>query len=271
MWNTFEPLPNNTGGSMNIQSYSAALSLPEREDYGMLRIDHDFGDKWRFFGAYRIYNDILPSTNQIDIGGLLPGDKLGVPRSVSSNPTLPRYMVAGLTGTITPHLINEFHGSYLLNRWFWQRQGVTNALSSVPAGIEFADSHYNCLCPLNMDTQDSRKRVWNGHDWNYSDTLNWVKGTHYMQFGGTMIHWWDHHVRDDQVVAGLPEMVYQITKASGLKMTSPGPVPGGPSFIYRPVGLVLAKTALGIRRTRRSWASSGRKRSYLCAAGMTFT
>ena len=233
MWNKYEPLPNdanyssNGGDTLNTQGYRAALSLPEREDYGMLRIDHDFGDKWRFFGSYRIYNDILPSTNQIDIGGLLSGNKLGVPKSVSSNPTLPRYVVAGLTGTVTPHLINEFHFSYLLNRWFWQRQGVTNALSSVPAGIEFSDSHYACLCPLNMDTQNSRNRVWNGHDWNYSDTLNWVKGTHYMQFGGTMIHWWDHHVRDDQVVAGLPDMVYQLTKASGLVMSS----------TYRPAGL----------------------------------
>jgi hypothetical protein len=225
-WNKYEPLPNdpsyiaNGADALNIQGYRAPLSLPEREDYGMFRLDHDFGDKWRFFGSYRIYNDILPSTNQIDIGGLLPGDKLGVPSSVSSNPTLPRYVVAGLTGSITPRLINEFHFSYLLNRWFWQRQGVTNALSNVPAGIEFADSHYGCLCPLNMDTQDSRNRVWNGHDWNYSDTISWVKGTHYMQFGGTMIHWWDHHVRDDQVVAGLPQLVDQLNLGTGLVMSS---------------------------------------------------
>lgn len=232
-WNKYEPLPNdlNAGDTLNTQGYRAALSLPEKEDYGMLRIDHDFGDKWRFFGSYRIYNDILPSTNQIDIGGLLSGDKVGVPRSASSNPTLPRYVVAGLTGSITPRLVNEFHFSYLLNRWFWQRQGVTNADSTVPAGLEFADSHFGCICPLNMDTQDSRSRVWNGHDWNYSDTLNWVKGTHYMQFGGTMIHWWDHHVRDDQVVAGLPEMVYQLTKATGLKTSSDNRPVGLPSSL----------------------------------------
>ena len=236
-WNKYEPLPNdanynaNGADTLNIQGYRAPLSLPEKEDYGMLRIDHDFGDKWRFFGSYRIYNDILPSTNQIDIGGLLSGDKLGVPRSASSNPTLPRYVVAGLTGSITPRLVNEFHFSYLLNRWFWQRQGVTNAVSGVPAGLEFADSHFGCMCPLNMDTQDSRSRVWNGHDWNYSDTLNWVKGTHYMQFGGTVIHWWDHHVRDDQVVAGLPEMVYQLTKATGLKTSADNRPAGMPSSL----------------------------------------
>jgi Carboxypeptidase regulatory-like domain len=236
-WNKYEPLPNdsnylsNGADALNVQGYQAALSLPEKEDYGMVRIDHDFTDKWKFFGSYRIYRDILPSTNQIDIGGLLPGDKLGVPASASSNPTLPRYVVAGLTGTITPRLINEFHFSYLLNRWFWQRQGVTNAVSGVPAGIEFADSHYGCLCPLNMDTQDARNRVWDGHDWNYSDTLNWVKGTHYMQFGGTMIHWWDHHVRDDQVVAGLPQLVDQLNKATGLKTSADNRPAGLPSTL----------------------------------------
>jgi len=233
MWNKFMPLPNHegysSGDTLNFQGFRAPLSLPERTDYGALRVDHDFGDKWQLFLSYRIFNDILPSTNQIDIGGLLPGDKLGVPSAVSSNPNLPRYAVAGLTGTLRPNLTNEFHASYLLNRWFWQRQGVTNALSSVPAGIEFADSHFNCMCPVNMDTQNSRSRVWNGHDWTYSDTLNWVKGTHYMQFGGSTVHWWDHHVRDDQVVAGLPEMVYQLTKASGLKMSTP-------STTYRPTG-----------------------------------
>ena len=194
-----------------------------------MRLDHDFGDKWRLFLSYRFFNDIAPVSSQVDIGGLLPGDKLGVPAAVSSNPNLPRYAVLGLTGTLTPNLINEFHASYLLNRWFWARQGVTNALSTVPAGIEFADSHFGCMCPVNMNTQNSRKRVWDGHDWTYSDTLNWVKGTHYMQFGGSIVHWWDHHVRDDQVVAGLPQLVYQLTKASGLKTTAANRPAGFPS------------------------------------------
>lgn len=232
MWNTFEPLPNDPsfGDTLNTQGFRAPLSLGERENYGTVRIDHDLGDKWRAYVSYRIYKDVLPSTNQIDIGGLLPGDKLGVPASVSNNPRDPRYAVFGLTGTITPSLTNEFHISYLRDDWQWVRQGVTNALANVPAGIEFADSHFNCMCPVNMDTQDSRKRIWNGHDWTYSDTLNWIKGNHFTQFGGSVVHWWDHHVRDDQVVAGLPQLVYQINKGSGLKMSS----------TYRPVGLSSA-------------------------------
>jgi len=236
MWNTFMPAPNdlNFGDTLNTQGFRAALSLPEKENYGAGRVDHDFGDKWRLFASYRIYRDRKPSTDQIDIGGLLPGDKLGVPAAVSSNPRDPRYVVLGLTGTLTPRLVNEFHLSYLRDNWQWHRQGVTNALSNVPAGIEFADSHFGCMCPVNMNTQQSRKRLWNGHDWTYSDTLSWVKGTHYMQFGGSIVHWWDHHIRDDQVVAGLPQLVYQITKASGLKTSSDN----------RPVGLPSSKNGI---------------------------
>ncbi len=217
------PMPNDPTGAgdhLNTQGFRAPLVLPESENYGMFRLDHDFGDKWRFFASYRISKVVAPSANQIDIGGILPGDTLGTPASASSNPAEPRYAVLGLTGTLTPHLVNEFHASYLLNDWGWNRAGVTDALSNVPAGLEFADSQFGCMCPMNMDTQDSRKRIWDGHDWNYNDTLSWQKGKHYFQFGGTIVHWWDHHVRDDQVVAGLPELVYQLNKATGLKTTA---------------------------------------------------
>jgi Carboxypeptidase regulatory-like domain len=228
------PLPNDPTGAgdhLNTQGFRAPLTLPVRDDYAAARIDHDFGDKWRLFLSYRYSREVAPSSNQIDIGGILPGDRLGVPAAASSNPVDPRYAVLGLTGTLTPHLINEFHLSYLLNDWGWQRQGVTNAISGVPAGLEFSDSHFGCMCPMNMDTQDSRKRVWDGHDWTYSDTLNWVKGTHYMQFGGSIVHWWDHHVRDDQVVAGLPDLVYQLTKATGLITSADNRPVGLPSTL----------------------------------------
>jgi hypothetical protein len=235
MWNTYMPLPNddtyhsNGADGLNVQGFRAALALPKQDDYAAGRIDHDFGDKWRLSLSYRTLHETAPSTNQIDIGGLLPGDKLGVPKAVSSNPYDPRYGVLGLTGTLTPNLTNEFHISYLLNKWSWARQGVTEALSNVAAGIEFADSQRGCLCPLNMDTQDARTRIWNGHDWNYNDTLSWNKGTHLLQFGGSVVHWRDFHVRDDQVVAGLPELVDQLNKGTGLVMSAENQPQGIPS------------------------------------------
>ena len=90
----------------------------------MVRIDHDFGSKWRWFSSYRYFREIDPTTNQVDIGGLLPGDKLGQPATASNFPVQPRYFVTGLTGTITPNLTNELTLSYTRNQWQYLRTGA---------------------------------------------------------------------------------------------------------------------------------------------------
>ena len=181
----------------------------------MIRLDHDFGAKWRFMTSYRYFALDYPSTNQVDIGGLLPGDKIGVPTAKSSNPGQPRYWVAGLTGNITSNLTNEFHVSYLRNDWMWQRAGVPEGNLGIVGGLEIAGETSDPLAPMNFDTQDARFRTWNGHDWTYADTASWLKDKHFFQIGGNMMHWWDNHVRPDDIVGGLTKLVYQIDKGGG--------------------------------------------------------
>jgi hypothetical protein len=218
------PEPNdcaNYGDHLNTCGYFASLKLGQSQDFGVIRIDHDFGSKWRFMTSYRYFTLVLPSTNQVDIGGLLPGDTKGVPASQSSNPMQPRYWVAGLTGNLTPNLTNEFHISYLRNDWNWIRAGVPTGLFGIPGGLEVAgESQTGVLAPLNMDTQNSRFRTWNGHDWTYADNLSWLKGKHFFQFGGNWTHWWDMHIRPDNITGALTQLVYQINKGSGLYMTN---------------------------------------------------
>ena len=102
LWNTFEPQPNsfNVGDGHNIQGFQGQVSLPTTSKFLVGRVDHDFGDKWRFFATYRYYALATLTTNQIDIGGALPGDKLGVPTSRAPRPQKPDFMVGGLTTTI---------------------------------------------------------------------------------------------------------------------------------------------------------------------------
>ncbi|HLY59952.1 MAG TPA: carboxypeptidase-like regulatory domain-containing protein [Terriglobia bacterium] len=222
MWNTYEPEPNDCAGDgdhLNTCGYFGALKLNQKNDFAVVRIDHDFGAKWRLMGSYRYYKLVLPSTNQVDIGGLLPGDTKGTLASASSNPQQPRYIVAGLTGTLTPTLTNQFTLSYLRNDWNWIRAGVPNGQLGIPGGLEIGGETTNPLGPMNFDTQDARFRTWNGHDWAYIDTLSYLKGNHFLQFGGDIRHWWDDHVRDDNVTGALSYLVYQINKGTGLQMT----------------------------------------------------
>ncbi|MGB9467139.1 MAG: carboxypeptidase-like regulatory domain-containing protein, partial [Candidatus Acidiferrum sp.] len=137
MWNTFMPLPNAPAGSnpclsfagskycdgVNEQAFRANYSTPYTSNFGVARIDHDFGSKWHFNSSYRYYKLIRTTTSQTDIGGFFPGDTLGTPASVANRPQQPWYYVAGLTTNITPNTTNDFHFSYLRNYWAWNAAG----------------------------------------------------------------------------------------------------------------------------------------------------
>ncbi|HMD84313.1 MAG TPA: carboxypeptidase-like regulatory domain-containing protein [Terriglobia bacterium] len=230
LWQKYVPLANdcvNSGDHLNTCGFRGPYSLAVKEDNFIGRIDHDFGSKWHAYTTYRYYRDINPNTSQIDIGGLAPGDKLGVPASQASTPLQPRYFTVALTGTLRPTLTNEFNVSFLRNDWEWKRAGVIDQISGIPAGLEFGENHN--YVPMNMDTQSSRFRIWDGHDLNISDNLSWLRGNHLFQFGGYDYHQWMHHARNDQVVSGLAQLVYQLSGGTGLYMTDSYQPPVCPS------------------------------------------
>ena len=215
MWNTYLPEPNdfNSGDRLNTFGYRSNLTFPLSTNFGVVRVDHDFGPKWRFFSSYRYFRQDNPDTHQVDVGGLLPGDTLGKAAAVTSTPDLPRYFVAGITTTISPSLTNEFHFNYLRNFWQWLRPGAVPQIAGIPAALGIGGESTNALIPMNIDTQNARQRLWDGHDFDYRDNMNWLKGTHLFQFGGEFFHQWFHFDRYDNVVGGLTQLVYDVSNS----------------------------------------------------------
>src|SRR5260370_13822085 len=126
MWTKFMPAGNDPScgtlfGSrcdgVNVIGFKANMAQPYRSDFVVARIDHDFGSKWHFTSSYRYYRLVKGTTNQIDVGGFFPGDKLGTMSSLSVRPQQPWYFVAGLTTNITSNTTNDFHFTYLHNFW----------------------------------------------------------------------------------------------------------------------------------------------------------
>jgi len=237
IWNTMMPLPNDfhSGDLVNGNDYGyvANIAYPLKDNFFVGRLDHDFGSKWRGFVSYRWFNEDNEGTSQIDWGGVLPGDKLGVPSPAASTPLKPRYFVAGVTGNLSPNVTNELHFSYTRNYWRWNRAGAVPYISGIPDGMEFGEqaSTGTLFAPINMDTQDARSRIWAEHNFDYRDTLSWIKGNHYFQFGGDYMHQWWHFDRYDDVVSGLTGLVSQMTNADdNPHMTAdvqPMPCPSG--------------------------------------------
>ncbi len=219
LWNKYEPEGNDQsqGDGLNTTGFTAALPLPTSSNFGVVRLDHSFGSKWQAFGSYRIYKEISAVNRQVDIGGLMAGDVKGQPTSVANLPQQPRYVVFGLTGTLTPTLTNELNLSYTREWWYWNTASAFPQVPGTSAALELGGNTTNPLLPINLNTTGARQRLWNGHNQNLADNVSWLKGTHFIRAGGTFSHAGVNFFRDDGQV-GLIEPAYLIQQSAGLNI-----------------------------------------------------
>ena len=193
------PLPNDpnftvssttTGyvDGVNAQGYLGNLALPQTSNFMVGRIDHDFGDKWKFMSSYRYYTFNQLVNTQTDVGGLLSGAKQGQYTSFAPRPVKPSFWVAGLTTTITPNMTNDFRFSYLRNFWQWSTQAGPPQFAGLGGVVEIGgESLTGSLIPYNVDSQDVRQRFWDGHDYFLSRHGEQAQGNHLFQFGGSYL------------------------------------------------------------------------------------
>lgn len=235
IWNNMLPLPNDplgaasngaVGDGLNIQGYRSSVSLPVTSNFGVARLDHDFGKKWHFMGSYRYYHFSNETTNQVDSGGILPGDTLGHYKSQILRPLVPFYYVAGLTTNLTPFLTNDVHYSYTRNFWLWNSalappQPFTGGLAALSAPLEIGGETSNSFIPYNVDTQDVRERYWDGQDNTLRDDVSLIHGNHLLQFGGMYQRIWDAHRRDDNGVSTFTGLTYVSGGSAALAMSLP--------------------------------------------------
>jgi hypothetical protein len=222
IWNKQMPLPNDpqAGDTVNTQGYLSTVPLPLSSNIYVTRIDHDFGDKNRFFVSYRDYKLKQLASVQSDMGGVLPGDTLGQYSAKAVRPQQPSYWVAGLTTSITPTVTNDFRFNYLRNFWQWSTAAAPPQVSGIGGALEINSDNSNALIPYNVDAQDARQRFWDGQDKQIRDDLTMIKGNHLFQFGGTYQRDYDYHLRNDNGVGIMNSPVYQVNSGSGVTLPS---------------------------------------------------
>ncbi len=222
LWQKLMPLPNNPlgGDHFNTQGFRSTVALPLHSNNYVARIDHDFGDKWRFMASYRYYRFVRLTTSQVDIGGGLPGDTLGTPASQAVRPQIPSYWVAGVTTNITPTMTNDFRFSYLRNFWQWATAAAPPQLPGLGGALEIGGESSNALIPYNVNTQSVRQRFWDGQDKMIRDDVSWIKGNHLVAFGGTYQRNYNYHLRNDNGQGIMNASVYQIGRGPGVTYPS---------------------------------------------------
>ena len=247
IWNKQMPLPNDlqAGDQHNTMGYLGTVALPLKSNFVVGRIDHDFGNKNRFFASYRYYKFVQLSSVQTDFGGVLPGDTLGQYSAKAVRPQQPSYWVAGLTSTLTPTITNDFRFSYLRNFWQWGTAAAPPQLPGLGGALEIHADNSNALIPYNVDAQDARQRFWDGQDKVLRDDLTMIKSNHLIQVGGTYQRNFDYHLRNDNGVGIMNATVYQVNSGSGITLPSqyiPSTVPANQQTAYN----TLYNDVLGI-------------------------
>jgi carboxypeptidase family protein len=228
------PLPNDpqyivSGASdgINEQGYLGQLALPQTSNFFVARIDHDFGDKWKFMSSYRYYSFTQATSSQTTLS------PTGQYSATAPRPQKPDFLVGGLTTTITSSITNDFRASYLRNFWQWSTLGGQPQLPGLGGALEMGgeSAGTNALIPTNVNTQSTRQRLWDGHDQFYSDNLSVLHGNHLLQFGGSYLRNFDYFVRNDNGASIDSYTVYQLSNGTGI----------GPSGYPTPTGLASSQ------------------------------
>jgi len=231
MWSTM-PLPNtnscngqtlcdvDASGNGNVGVFTSNLSIPQSSNFGVARLDHDFGSKWHFMSSYRYYHLTRATDSQISIAN-------GTPVSLSSRPQVPWFFAAGLTTNITTNTTNDFHYSYLRNFWQWGSAGDTPQIAGLGGALDpFGQSQTQSLSPYNVDTQNTRTRFWDGEDNMIRDDVSILHGDHLFQFGGTYQRNWDFHERSDNGGGINFQPVFELGTAASSGINMNGFLPG---------------------------------------------
>jgi len=215
---------SNGADGYNVSGFLTSIRAPLTENSYVTRIDHDFGERFRLFASYRYMRLVNLTTNQVDIGGLLPGASKGTAAAEAPRPQNPGYLVLGLTTNVTPTSTNEFRFNYTRNFWQWGDANAPPQLPGLGGAVEIASGASNStaesstcantLIPYNVGTQCTRQRFWDGQDKLVRDDLTMIKGNHLFQFGGNYQRNYDYHMRTDNGSGINDQVVYQIASTN---------------------------------------------------------
>ena len=201
---------------LNTLGFVGTAAAPLSTNFYTARFDHEITKKWHFNGSYTYYQTKVVSGGQ----GAQYDLRSGTPKATSTAPTDRDAIIAGITGQITPHLLNTFRFGWVRDRETFNRLAPsdTAALENIsgtdsPDGpialapaLAAATTNPLVDAPIEVDTQRARFQNITGRNIQYLDDASWIKGTHTLQFGGTLRHIPTIHVRNDKVVGSLASL-----------------------------------------------------------------
>jgi hypothetical protein len=220
------PLPNlgGVGDGLNTSGYLAVIPTPIQTDYGVMRLDHVFNEKFTLNLSTTYFRSDQVASSDISILN-------GKATSAITTPQRAIVPTAQLTWQISPTLTNVF-------RLGWVRDtSQNNATSPTKAagilnipGSQTADGPIALTIgsgvstfidsPIDMDTQRARFQAAWQQDGQLYDDMTKIIGKHQIQYGVQFNKINFTHARADKVLGSITSLVADIDQGSFLTIPS---------------------------------------------------
>ena len=219
-----EPAGNNStiGDGLNTTGFTANARSPLTDDFLTARLDHNLSSKWHFNASFSYSRDLSydPSPLVLDIRNA---------NDVLNDDFTPSWTAAGIlgvTGQITPNLVNVFRFGDVSNR----NGGIRPQLSAVATTLGLpgtSDGSYGFVAvspnvftaPITMA---NTVRTQYNRDLNeqFVDDISWNRGTHLIQAGANLQRLPMFHIHTGKV-GGAVNSLNATTTADSSFLTIP--------------------------------------------------
>ena len=199
-----EPAGNNPNVSgvdnLNTTGFTANVQSPLTDDFGTFRLDHNITEKWHFNASFSYSRDLSYDPSPLVIDMRNPSDVI----NDDFTPAWTSAVIVGVTGQLTPNLVNTVRFGDIRNR----NGGLRPQLSSIATelalpGTNTPDGYVavtpNVInAPIYMSNSVRTQFNRNVND-QVVDDVSWNKGTHLFQAGGNFQSIPQYHIHTGKV------------------------------------------------------------------------
>ena len=220
------PLPNlgGVGDGLNTSGFYAVLGTPVQTDYGVMRLDHVFSEKFTLNLTTTYYRSDTVGSTDVSI---LNGNAT----SAITSPARAIVPSAQLTWQISPTFLNVFRMGWVRDTSQSNATSPTNAAGRLNiTGTQTADGPVAIIpgsgvsafldAPIDMDTQRARFQAqWLTNGQIYDDMTK-ILGKHQIQYGVNVNRITFTHARADKVIGSITSLVADLDQGSFLTIPS---------------------------------------------------
>ncbi len=198
-----DPVGNNSsaGDSLNTTGFTGNLKSPLTDDFMTFRLDHNFNSKWRANASFSYSRDLSYNSSPLVVDIRNPNDLL----NEDQTPAWTNAFIAGLTGQLSPTVVNTFRFGDVRNR----NGGLRPQLSAIAGQLTLPGTSVpgfgsvavtpNVFTPPISMSNTVRTQYNNNVNLQFSDDVSWTKSKHLIQAGGNFQRIPQFHIHTGKV------------------------------------------------------------------------